>query len=400
MQMEKRANTSPGAAPSPGRLIANRLLVALLVAIVALSSAAPPMFTSAQTNPDEELGPSNADVNCPNFLTREHAQAVYQETIDNDGRDIYRLDGDQNDLACDSDSADVGTGERASCLNFRLQTHAQALYDIAGNDDPYNLDSNGNGTACEIANFSDGGGDEDLPDEDLADDLTDDEPLDEPLDPDEIPSDLPPSFSVDPDPVTADPPDAEGCDVTVQAGRAYVNTDCDDGTVDAGFLPFEGFDDFAVRAENGFGAFDDTSSFTAPSVQAQQSAAPAPRDVEQSAELTTVEAQQTAPVPGNNSDGTERSTNTNTRANDREQPARPAKTKSKKSGDRQRAKARLAKKRLQAKRARQKRLKQRRAKQRQARLEAARSARQRDRDDRQEREGSGAYRERESTPRR
>lgn len=395
--MTKRANTYPGAGPSPSRLVARRLLAVVLVAFVVISSVAAPIVTSAQTNTAEELGPPDADVNCPNFLSQADAQAVYDAAFETDGSDIYGLDDgpEPNDLACDGERTELGTEDLASCANFRLQVHAQALFDIAGDDDPYNLDANGNGDACDLANFS-GGGDDDVVDDDLGDeDLAGDEPLDEPLDIEPIPSDLPPSFSAAPEPTVADRPDAEGCDVDVQAGRAYVLTDCDDGTVDAGFLPFEGFDDFAERAQNGFGAFDDTSAFAAPAVETRQSAAPVV-EPEQAAAPAAVEAEQALPVPSN---GNERpAANSDPRVTESEQPARSAKSKTKQNAkSERRVKARQAKKRAEVKLAKQKQLKLKRAKQRRARLQEARATQQRDHETRQVQE---EQHQREQAPRR
>ncbi len=376
--MTKPANTSPDAGRSARWLTARRLLGVLLVMVLVISSMATPLLTAAQSNLDEELGPADADVNCPNFLSQADAQAVYDAAFESDGSDIYGLDEgpEPNGRACDGERTELGTEDLASCANFRQQSHAQALFEAGGADDPYNLDPNGNGDACDLANVGDGG------DDAADDDLSDDEPLDEPLDTEPIPSDLPPTFSGDPQP-TADLPDAEGCDVDIQAGRAYVITDCDDGTVQAGHLPFEGFDDFAERAQNGFGAFDDTSSFAAPAVETQQSAAPA-----------DIETQQA--LPDSASDSELPAANNDTRVTESEQPARQEASKTKQTRTaKQRAKARLAKKRANAKRAKQKQLKLKRAKQRRARLQAARAAEQREeQQSREERNQS------ESSPRR
>lgn len=95
-------------------------------------------------------------------------------------------------------------------------------------------------------------------------------------------------------------------DVQVQAGRAYVNTDCADSTVEAGFLPFEGFDDFAARAQNGFGIFAETSS-----------------------QPTTVEVQQALPATGSSGGTSQESTTTEPRVIEGAQKVSKAKAKQK-----------------------------------------------------------------------
>jgi hypothetical protein len=176
------------------------------------------------------------------------AATLFDVTLEIDGEDVYGLDGTPEDgEACNADRTEVGTEELASCADLREPEHAEALFVAGGEDDPYNLDPNGNGIPC------DGGA---------------------VVDPEPVPSDLPPDLAVDREP--ADPIEAPTeCDVIVENGRAFVYTDCADGTVQAGFQPFEGFDDFAARAQNGFGAFDDVATETEP--------------------VTTVETQQTLP---------------------------------------------------------------------------------------------------------
>lgn len=223
-----------------------RLLAVFLIAMLATPLVGGPVPAMAQTDAAEQLGGADADVNCPNLQSVEDAATLYDATIATDDEDVYDLDGTpEDDVACNADQTSIGTEALASCADLRLAEHAEALFVAGGADDPYGLDPNGNGIPC------DGGAI---------------------VDPEPVPSDLPPVAVADPEPVdTVEAP--TDCDVIVENGRAFVFTDCADGTVRAGFQPFEGFDAFAAGAQNGFGAFDDVAGETdsATTVEVQQS---------------------------------------------------------------------------------------------------------------------------------
>ena len=232
-----------------------RFLAVVLAVIVAMPSLGIYHHAMAQTDAAEQLGGAEADVNCPQLLSQADAQILFDTTIELDGEDVYELDGTpEDDEACNGEQTELNTEPLASCANLRLPEHAEALYVAGGPNDPYNLDPNGNDIPCDSEEAAE-------------------EPLEEtPLDPEPIPSDLPTDLPAEPDPAEAEAPD--DCDVAVRAGRAYVFTDCADGSVQAGFEPFEGFDGFAERAQNGFGAFDDTDDAGTTSVDVTQEAVP------------------------------------------------------------------------------------------------------------------------------
>ena len=191
---------------------------------------------------------------------------------------------------------------RVTCGDFREEfpstytdeaTVALSLYP----DELSDLNRDNDATACDPSG-DDAGGDAAPPVDDTAE---------EPLDIEPVPSDLPPEPVAGPEPV-ADPEPAaptdtpSECDVIVENGRAFVYTDCADGTVQAGFQPFEGFDDFAARAQNGFGAFDDRAGESVPvtTIETKQSL-PA-------TETVTEQATESATVPATGSTGQERAT--------------------------------------------------------------------------------------------
>lgn len=45
---------------------------------------------------------SRIDYNCPDFSTQEQAQKKLEDSLDKYGKDIYRLDGDGDGVACES----------------------------------------------------------------------------------------------------------------------------------------------------------------------------------------------------------------------------------------------------------------------------------------------------------
>lgn len=337
--MEKRANTRAGAGPGERWLIARRFLVVNRMALVLLVGIGSPILT----------------------LMPESTQA--QSHLD-----LFDFNGD----------------DRVTCADFieefpstYTEEATEALRQFP--DELRDLNRDNDATACDSTESSAGG------------DPADDEPLDAPLDPTPVPSDLPPTAASPSQPRAAALPDAEGCDVNVRAGRAYVITDCADGTVDAGFTDFAGFDDFAASAENGFGAFDDTSGFSAPSVVAQQPAAPAVIEAEQAAPDATAAEPATdggdggddasidaaQGLPTRNNRGERQPASSDTRAAEREQPARPETSRAKPTAKSRQA----ARERLKKKRARQRQLKLNRAKQRRARIEAARAKQRQERQD-------------------
>lgn len=167
-----------------------------------------------------------------------------------DGFLVYDYDGD-GDVTCTDDFV----VEFPSTYTEEATT-ALSLYP----DELGDLDRDNDGMACDPSG-DDAGGDAAPAVDDTAE---------EPLDIEPVPSDLPPVLDqtapvavADPEPVAPIEAPAD-CDVIVENGRAFVYTDCADGTVQAGFQPFAGFDDFAARAQNGFGAFDDVAVATEP----------------------------------------------------------------------------------------------------------------------------------------
>ena len=197
------------------RVIASVVLTTLLLGYM-------PVPVGAQS---DVLGPSNAQVNCPNFLpASEGGQQHAQEVYNSDTSDPYGLDGPvgpNNDtrgepgVACETES-DLGTESRATCQNFRETRHAQALLDAAGRNDPYDLDPDRNGVAC------DGGGGGDL------------ETLD------------------------GVPPSTRGTTVVVSTGAIDTGESLE-ARLEARFAALEAeFAEFEARAANGFGRFPDS----------------------------------------------------------------------------------------------------------------------------------------------
>lgn len=161
---------------------------------------------------------------------------------------VYDYNGD-GDVTCTDDFIVEFPSSYTEEATAALELFPEELTDLDRDDD---------GLACDPS--GDDSGEDSAP------------VADEPLDIEPVPSDLPPAAVADPVPVDTVAAPAE-CDVIVENGRAFVYTDCADGTVRAGFQPFEGFDAFAARAQNGFGAFDDVASASdsATMVEVQQS---------------------------------------------------------------------------------------------------------------------------------
>jgi hypothetical protein len=235
--------------------------VLTVVALVLMLLGNLPAPVVAQTS--NSLGIS-AELNCGNFLPasdggQQHAQAVY----DADPSDPYGLDGPpgpDNDttgepgVACETPE-DLGTEPPATCQDFLPASeggreHAQALFDSAGTGDPYSLDADGNGIACD-----DGTGGADEPD----------------------PLDGTPRERRGNDQETLDGPAPErrrdnrealdGAPLVVSRGTTVVvsATPLDDfdsleARLDARFAALEAqFAAFEVRAQNGFGRFDESA---------------------------------------------------------------------------------------------------------------------------------------------
>jgi hypothetical protein len=134
----------------------SRLRTAVLIVLVALPGFGIAESTLAQTS--EQVG--NGNLNCENF--RSVAQgggtdldrffAAFPD-------DPYDLDRGVSRVPCE-DRTELGTGDLASCLSFRPASeggldHARTLFEIAGPDDPYNLDTNNDGRACFIETAQD-----------------------------------------------------------------------------------------------------------------------------------------------------------------------------------------------------------------------------------------------------
>jgi hypothetical protein len=232
-----------------GHLMGLAALTLLILGGLPVSAAAQSSGTpvSAAAQSSGTLGTSAA-INCGNFLPasegrQQHAQAVY----DADSSDPYGLDGPKgpnNDtrgepgIACETES-DLGTASPASCQDFLPATeggreHAQALFDQAANGDPYLLDIDGNGIACD----GDKGGDNDQ------------DPLDGP------PPDRRPDDQKDLD---GGVPTSGGTNVVVSVTPLHDFDDLE-ARLDARFAALETqFAAFVVRAENGFGRFEESA---------------------------------------------------------------------------------------------------------------------------------------------
>src|SRR5688500_15698375 len=93
---------------------------------------------------------------CANFRYQSDAQAAFTA----DPSDPFGLDGDNNGVACQTEER-FGTTPLVICDDLRAHPDAQpalqGLYDYTrATGDPYTLDADGNGIACDDA---DGGGD-------------------------------------------------------------------------------------------------------------------------------------------------------------------------------------------------------------------------------------------------
>ncbi|HYJ13041.1 MAG TPA: excalibur calcium-binding domain-containing protein [Thermomicrobiales bacterium] len=120
---------------------ARRFSIVMFAAFCALTITMAFLGTSsstvAQAHPTE----------CAEFSTQAEAQTYF----DNQGEDYLNLDSDGNGIACDQPGDYGQTGPSAhpsACEDFSTQAEAQTYFDNQG-EDYLNLDTDGNGIACD-----------------------------------------------------------------------------------------------------------------------------------------------------------------------------------------------------------------------------------------------------------
>lgn len=114
-----------------------------------------PSYPSPSTLPSVQ-----PDYDCADFQTQGEAQMFFMAS---GLRDPYGLDSDHDGIACES-LPKQGPGEKVSiptvpnvpatqpgfnCANFSSQSEAQMIFDLSGPGDPYHLDGDHDGQACE-----------------------------------------------------------------------------------------------------------------------------------------------------------------------------------------------------------------------------------------------------------
>lgn len=143
------------------RLVRGMLLVVLLVAVAlaimptaALAQNAAP--AKVQRAADRAYAKKEAaKLDCSDIATQRGAQALFSLSSE----DRFKLDGDSDGMACETkrgskvaeDGSRLGadTGGDRDCVDFSSQKAAQAQL-RADPSDPYNLDPDTNGIACDI----------------------------------------------------------------------------------------------------------------------------------------------------------------------------------------------------------------------------------------------------------
>ena len=109
-------------------------------------------------------GPSAGPEGCADFLTQGEAQIYFENGGGTAGDDVLNLDPDGNGIACDQPG--VGPGGPSAgpegCADFLTQAEAQISFENGGGtagDDVLNLDSDGNGIACDESGVDTDAGD-------------------------------------------------------------------------------------------------------------------------------------------------------------------------------------------------------------------------------------------------
>jgi hypothetical protein len=236
----------------------NARRVLTILAIITLVASALSRPTAGQRS--DVLGPSTADVNCSNFLPaaeggQEHAQAVFVAAGGLQGNDPYQLDlTGERGAACDG--ANLGSAPPATCQNFRAPEDAQALLAATAPNDPYGLDPDHDGVACD-------GGPITRPDP-----LASPPPSDPPATPQRGASS--PKATATPTTTAAALPTVAAIAPTPAAGTRVITIAAPLGTgqtlddqLNARFAALEAqFAAFAQRAQNGFGALPPSTGQT------------------------------------------------------------------------------------------------------------------------------------------
>ena len=226
--------------PSP---IHRSSLVALAVT-VCLGTAGPLML-------GHDAAAQEQRPNCENFRNQSDAQATFTA----DPSDPFGLDGDTNGVACQVEER-FGTTPLVNCDDLRdhpdAQQALQGLYDYTrAAGDPYTLDADGNGIACD-----DGDG--------AGDGQDDREALDGPpesggRDQEDLDGAAPDQSRDDQEDLDRSPPvTSSGPHVVVSTG-ALGTGETLEARLEARFAALEAqFAAFEVRAENGFGRFPES----------------------------------------------------------------------------------------------------------------------------------------------
>lgn len=131
------------------------LLLATLFGAVVLALTWTPAALTQETSVDEAHAQEEAALlDCSDFATKTGAQALFSLASE----DRFRLDRDDDGMACETQGRELAedgtrlgseTGEDLDCMDFLFQEAAQAHLK-ANPSDPYGLDPESNGIACDI----------------------------------------------------------------------------------------------------------------------------------------------------------------------------------------------------------------------------------------------------------
>jgi hypothetical protein len=139
--------------------VGNLVVPAPVIPTVAPASSAELQADVIASPQPDEARSDESDLSCSDFANQAEAQAAF----DADPSDPYGLDLDLDGVACEipfvapadrapaaaerAASPEPPNGRAVNCIDFAFQEDAQVVYDRIPGD-PYNLDPSGDGFAC------------------------------------------------------------------------------------------------------------------------------------------------------------------------------------------------------------------------------------------------------------